>query len=273
VGEGGRRRLVVNADDLGLHPRIDEGILEARRRGILTSASLLANGRTAPEAILLAQEADLRLGVHLCLVTGLDPVLPLSRVRSLAPHGRFREGWAALVKAWMAGRVRLDEARDELRAQLRRARELGADVDHLDAHQHVHVLPGLARVVKEIALEERLPLRWPVERPRPVSLKAKVLAALGKVAGRPERSLELLGLSRSGALDERALLEVLDGMPEGDFELMCHPGREPEKVPEDPAWRYGWELEVNALTSEAVRRKVEERGIELTTYAELFPRA
>jgi hypothetical protein len=45
---------------------------------------------------------------------------------------------------------------------------------------------------------------------------------------------------------------------------------EPEGVPEDPAWKYGWERELAALVSGAVRRKVEEREIELTTYGALF---
>jgi len=265
-----RRRLVVNADDLGLHPRIDQGILEARRRGILTSASVLVTGRSAAAAVREAQAAGVRIGVHLCLVTALPPVLPVERVRSLAPGGVFRESWSALVKAWAVGRVRRSEVREELRAQIARARELGAEVDHLDAHQHVHALPGLAGVVREIADEARLPLRWPVERPRFSSVKAALLGVLATAARRPARALELVGLSRSGALDERALLEVLDGLPEGDFELICHPGREPETVPEDPAWRYGWERELGALVSEAVRRKIDEREIELTTYGAIF---
>jgi len=265
-----RRRLVVNADDLGLHPRIDEGILEARRRGILTSASLLATGRTAAEAVRAAQAAGLRIGVHLCLVTALPPALPAAEVPSLAPGGVFRGSWGALVKAWALGRVRPGEVKAELSAQLRRARALGAEVDHLDAHQHVHALPGLAGVVRRLADEERLPLRWPLERPRPASLKGALLAALAKVAPRPARALEVVGLSRSGTLDERALLEVLDALPEGDFELLCHPGLDPGAVPEDPGWRYGWERELEALVSAPVRRRVEEREIELTTYGRLF---
>jgi predicted glycoside hydrolase/deacetylase ChbG (UPF0249 family) len=264
------RRLVVNADDLGLHPRIDEGIVEARRRGILTSASVLATGRTAREAVRAAQAAGLRVGVHLCLVTALRPALPASEVPSLAPGGVFRPSWSALVKDWALGRVRMSEAREELREQVRRARELGAEVDHLDAHQHVHALPGLAGLVRELADEERLPVRWPVERPRPASVKGALLSALALAARRPARVLELVGLSASGALDERALLGVLDALPEGDFELLCHPGFEPGVVVEDPAWRYGWELELAALVSDAVRRRVEERGIELTTYGALF---
>jgi predicted glycoside hydrolase/deacetylase ChbG (UPF0249 family) len=272
-----RRRLVVNADDLGLHPRIDEGILEARARGILTSASLLVTGRSAAEAARAAKAAGLGVGVHLCLVGGLEPALPAAQVPSLAPapDGRFRGSWQALVKAWALGQVRESEARAELQAQVRRARELGAEVDHLDAHQHVHALPGLAGVVRELADEERLPLRWPLERPRPHGLKAALLAGLLLAARRPVRSLELVGLSRSGALDEPALLEVLDALPPGELELelICHPGRDPGVVPEDPAWRYGWEKELAALTSEAVRRKVEALGLELTTYGRLFTAA
>src|SRR5437868_11255604 len=196
-----RRRLVVNADDLGLHPRLDEGILEARRKGILTSASLLVTGRTAQAAVRAAQAEGVRLGVHLCLVTALPPALPAAQVPSLAPGGVFRGSWSALARAWALGRVRMGEARAELSAQIARARELGARVDHLDAHQHVHALPGLAGVVREIADEARLPVRWPGELPRSGNVKAALLGALARVGRWPARALELAAWWRSGELD------------------------------------------------------------------------
>ncbi len=66
-------RLVINADDLGLDPAIDRGILLAHRKGIVTSASLLATGRSAADAVRAARSDGLALGVHLCLTTCLPP--------------------------------------------------------------------------------------------------------------------------------------------------------------------------------------------------------
>jgi predicted glycoside hydrolase/deacetylase ChbG (UPF0249 family) len=58
------KRVVVNADDLGLDARIDEGIFRAHAEGIVTSATLLVTGQTAHQAAARAKAAGLALGVH-----------------------------------------------------------------------------------------------------------------------------------------------------------------------------------------------------------------
>ena len=63
------RRLIVNADDLGLHPGINDGILRAHREGVVTSASLSSNGAAFDHAVAALRTApDLDVGVHLTLV-------------------------------------------------------------------------------------------------------------------------------------------------------------------------------------------------------------
>jgi hypothetical protein len=64
----------------------------------------------------------------------------------------------------------------------------------------------------------------------------------------------------AGRLDEAALLALLDTLPEGDFEVGCHPGEGRPHVPEDPAWSYGWQAELEALTSPRVKARLRERG-------------
>ncbi|NNB91407.1 carbohydrate deacetylase, partial [Corallococcus exiguus] len=183
------------------------------------------------------------------------------------------------AKAWVTGRVRREELERELSAQLFRARELGAKVDHLDGHQHLHLLPGVRSVVEGIAAREGLPLRWPDALPRASWLRAPgpavkttVLAVLARTAPRARpgvRRVSAGGVFEAGRLDESALLSVLDSLPAGDFELGCHPGEGAPHVPEDPAWTYGWEAELAALTSPRVKAKLVERGITLANYGEL----
>ncbi|TNV53088.1 carbohydrate deacetylase, partial [Corallococcus exiguus] len=183
------------------------------------------------------------------------------------------------AKAWVTGRVRREELERELSAQLSRARELGAQVDHLDGHQHLHLLPGVRSVVEGIAAREGLPLRWPDALPRASwlrapgpALKTTVLAVLARTAPRARpgvRRVSAGGVFEAGRLDESALLSVLDSLPAGDFELGCHPGEGAPHVPEDPAWTYGWEAELAALTSPRVKAKLVERGITLANYGEL----
>lgn len=274
-------RLVVNADDLGLHPELDEGILRAHREGIVTSATVLVTGPGAQGAIAAANAQGLALGVHLALCTRLPPAAAPERVRTVAPGGRLRAAWPAFVKAWALRQVDPEELEAELRAQVARARALGARVDHLDAHQHLHVLPGVRARVAAIARDERLPLRWPSETPRTAwlrrpgpAVKSALLSGLAAVA-RPAgvATVRGIGLHEAGALDEAALLGLIDGLGDGDWELGCHPGARPVVVPEDPRWTYGWDRELAALTSGRVRTRLAERAIGLTTYGALFASA
>ncbi len=271
-------RLVVNADDLGLHPRIDQGILGAHRDGIVTSATVLATGSSAREAIAAAKSQGLALGVHLCLTTRLPPAAPVDEVRSLAPDGHFRSRWSEVVAAWISRRLRLEQVERELRAQIARARELGAEPDHLDGHQHLHLLPGISRIVVAIAREERLPVRWPTGWPSSdwiahpgAALKTGLIAALSFSSRRNGATgLRGLGTFEAGMLNEDRLLAILGGLREGDYEIGCHPGEDVGAVAEDLDWRYGWDLELQALRSHRVRDLIAGRQIVLTTYGSIF---
>jgi predicted glycoside hydrolase/deacetylase ChbG (UPF0249 family) len=273
----GAIRLVVNADDLGLHPSIDRGVLRAHREGIVTSSTALVTGSSAPKAIADAKAQGLPLGVHLCLTTNLRPAADPSSVPSVAPNGRFRPRWPHVLAAWAAGRIRLREVELEFRAQIALARKLGAHPDHLDGHQHLHVLPGIARVVRSIARDERLPVRWPIARPsmawlvQPGSaVKTAGLDLLSRFARRGTPGLPGWGTFEAGALTEERLLAIISALPPGDHEIGCHPGEIADDVPEQPGWRYGWEDEVKAVCSARVRALVEERQIKLVSYADVL---
>ncbi len=275
----GLTRLIVNADDLGLHPALDAGILRAHREGIVTSATVLVMGPSAAEAVARAREQGLALGVHLALSTALAPAAPPAEVPTVAPGGRLRASWAEFARGWLTGRVRRSEVERELGAQLTRARALGAEVDHLDAHQHLHLLPGIRPLVEALARREGLAVRWPDRLPRPAWLRAPgpavktlLLSLLARTAPRPGsgvRRVSAGGVFEAGRLDEATLLAMLDTLPEGDFEVGCHPGEGRPHVPEDPAWTYGWQAELEALTSPRVKARLRERGITLATYASL----
>lgn len=217
------------------------------------------------------------MGVHLCLCTHLPPAADPREVRWLAPGARLRSNWVELAAAWAARLVPAGEVELELRAQVARAHALGIEPDHLDCHQHLHFLPGLAPIVERIASEEGLPLRWPQERPRlgwlarpTAAAKSALLTGLGLAAAKNGAvRVRGLGIFEAGSLDEVRLLCLLGSLAEGDYELGCHPGRRVGFVPEDPTWRYGWDDERKALCSRAARAEVERRGIRLCTYCEL----
>src|SRR5918911_4514999 len=75
--------LVVNADDFGLSPGINAGIIEGFEKGILTSASIMVNAPAFEEAVELAQAHEgLGIGVHLNVLRG-KALLPPTEISSV----------------------------------------------------------------------------------------------------------------------------------------------------------------------------------------------
>ncbi len=285
-GENGApfARLLVNADDFGVSERVDEGIAQAHSRGIVTATSLMAVGRSFEHAVGLWRELPtLDVGVHLTLV-GERPLLTSSSL--VTADGRFPADAAALLRRCLAGAIRLVEVEAEWAAQIERVLSTGIRPSHLDSHQHVHVLPGLAGIAQRLARRYGIPrLRLPLEHPpaawpaRAAELKRLAgLAALWFTWGTARLTgaaspvgprLNFLGFMTGGRLDEQALLRLVVGMRAGrDYELMCHPGLAPTE-PDLLGWHYSHEEELRALTSPRVQDELAARGIRLTRFSEL----
>ncbi|OFV95000.1 MAG: hypothetical protein A3F68_11880 [Acidobacteria bacterium RIFCSPLOWO2_12_FULL_54_10] len=63
------KQLIVNADDFGYTRGVNQAIVEAWQRGVVTSTSLMANGAAFDDAVSLArQETGLDVGCHLNFV-------------------------------------------------------------------------------------------------------------------------------------------------------------------------------------------------------------
>jgi predicted glycoside hydrolase/deacetylase ChbG (UPF0249 family) len=163
--------VVVTADDLGLTAGVTRGILEAHRRGVVRSTSLLVTFPGAEEAATLARaEPDLEIGLHLDLVGG-QPVSDPASIPSLCDRaGRFHP-LAAFTYRLFTGRVHSTDIAAELRAQVARARAWGVPAVAWDSHRHVHLMPPVALVVGRIARD--LGVRW-VRRARAPRLRPHV---------------------------------------------------------------------------------------------------
>ena len=117
------KKLIVNADDFGLHPLINAGIIKGYKEGFITSTSLMPSAPCWQEAVKLAQEnPQLGIGVHLTLVGGVAPVLPAEKVSSLLDEqGLFLPDYVAFAKRFYSGSVKRSELEAELGAQIERA--------------------------------------------------------------------------------------------------------------------------------------------------------
>src|SRR5450432_1252385 len=174
------RRLIINADDFGLTAGVNRGIVEAHEQGVVTSATLMANGPAFEEAIGLAQ-ARPRLGVgcHVVLVDGA-PLLNKTEVASLLDGGgngsggpRFREGIGRFGALALMRRVAADEIEAEATAQIRKLQSAGISVTHLDSHKHTHLFPHVLRPLLRAAAKSGVrAIRNPFERIQGAQLAA-----------------------------------------------------------------------------------------------------
>lgn len=225
------RRLIVNADDLGLSHGVNAGIAKAHDDGIVTSASLMVRQPAAEAAATWARDRpDLSLGLHLDLC-------------EWRPCGR---SWGPAYERCPLDDV--DCVATETDAQLGLFGELvGRPPTHVDSHQHVHRRPAVCAVVAERAARLGVPLR-----------ECSDVGYVGGFYGQDAR-----GRAWPDLLTAEALLGILDGLGPGWSELGCHPG-----FAEDTGSTYRDERrrEVDVLCDTAVRTWLDGAGIELATF-------
>jgi hypothetical protein len=103
-----------------------------------------------------------------------------------------------------------------------------------------------------------------------------VLTALCRKAGlRAQRSglrtaQHFFGLNESGALDEAALVRVLESVSPGVNEVMSHPGIGDEALHNKYRWGYAWDNEMAALQSPVICKMIEQRGIRLAHFGDAW---
>jgi chitin disaccharide deacetylase len=279
-------RLVVNADDFGISARINAGIVLAHRAGVVTATSLMAVGRAFEQAVQHCRAVPaLDVGVHLTLVA--ERPLLTCRSSLAGDNGHFPASAGAFLRRWLKGSIRRADVQAEWSAQIERVLDHGIRVTHLDSHQHVHILPGLAELSLNLAARYHIPfVRVPVEDLRPDRwpslhamnrmLGATVLRASWALARRAGpgvanyRPLRFLGFQDGGRLDDLRLRRLLRSLRPGRaYELMCHPGLTPDE-PDVKRWHYGHEKELQALTRPSIRSEIAARGIQLCNFKDLM---
>ena len=286
------RNLIVNADDLGWTEGVNRGIAEAHAHGIVTSASLLANGDAFASAVALALTTPaLGVGVHLNLSDG-SPVADPEVVATLVNHrAEFDAGPESLLLRLARRNLALEEVEREWDAQIKKVCDTGIRPTHLDGHKHVHMLPGLF----EIAV--RLARRYGITAIRISHEESSLRAALATGAARASvvmkqgvqaRGLKLLardareqaqraglatadyfcGIAQTGELTKTGVLRLLQILPEGTTELMSHPGYADEQLQKSATrLQHSRQTEIQILTDTQIRNLVASQGIRLIDYA------
>jgi predicted glycoside hydrolase/deacetylase ChbG (UPF0249 family) len=287
------KNLIVNADDLGWTEGINRGIVDAHRRGLVTSTSLLANGRAFESGLAVNRNhPELGVGVHLNLSDGA-PTAPAGSVPGLLnKDGNLEGGPESLLLRIAAWNLPLDEVEREWDAQIAKIKSAGITPTHLDGHKHVHMLPGLFQLALRLARKHGIgAIRISHEESRLRSmlssggeLKTSVLLKQGiqarglKLLARDAREMAeragisspdyFCGIAQTGVLTREGVERLLETLPDGTTELMCHPGYVDDDLRQTRTRLQGSrQTELEILTDTSVRKIVATRGIRLINYA------
>jgi hopanoid biosynthesis associated protein HpnK len=287
LSQSARRRIILTADDFGLHQAVNEAVERGYREGVLTTASLMMGEVATEDAINRARRLPgLRVGLHVAL-SDATPVLPADEIPDLVDaRGRFVSNMVrAGARFFFLPHVRRQLAA-EIRAQFQAFANTGLSLDHANAHKHFHLHPTVLGLMLAIGWEfglraVRLPrepllaglrisrrgagarLGWAVFlAPWMALMKARL-----KRAGVAHNDA-LFGLSASGHMEETALLAILGGLPSGVSEVYFHPATQ-DAVSENMA-DYAQQAELAALTSASVSAALAHEDIESVAFTDLL---
>jgi chitin disaccharide deacetylase len=240
------KRLIINADDFGLAPGVNRAIVELQRAGALSSTTLMATAPYFSPAVYLAfAQPALSVGCHIVLVDG-SPLLRPDEVPSLLDPRRpaavsLRPTVGSFLRDLMRGRIREQEIQAEAIAQIRRIQLSGVTVSHIDSHKHIHAFPRalapLLRAAKHCGVDcvrnpfepwwslraTRVASAWRRAQLHAMRSQRRAWARLIKEYGMLTADGSI-GVLATGTLDEQALRSMLQAMPGGTWELVCHPG-------------------------------------------------
>jgi len=288
------RKLIINADDFGLTGGVNSAISECAERGVLRSATIMANGPAFEDAVGIGKRtANLGIGIHFVL-TGLRPLSQPDAIPQLTGrNGSLPSGPWELLRVLLTRKGVREEIKKELSAQTEKVFDSGITPTHFDTHKHVHTIPVVLDVLLEIA--RRYSIKW-IRNPfdsigawrfifdiedarRGEFLKqyGSVLCSrsvrllfLSRISGAGVRTPRFFhGVSLTGIMNEKVLVRMAENLRPGINELMTHPGRlDADLENQKTRLLRSREVEKDLLLSETVKRSLNDNGIVLSHFGE-----
>ncbi|WP_320171478.1 ChbG/HpnK family deacetylase [Maridesulfovibrio sp.] len=151
--------IVINVDDLGLHPAVRRAVDSLAEAGVVTSSTMLANGPDLSESVLLQdRHAGLGLGAHLNLLRG-KPISNPDHIPSLVDDdGLLFGNYTSLLLRYTTGRIKISEVETEWAAQIEYLLDHKVRLTHFDSEKHIHAWPGLYGLAAKLA--RRYGIKW-----------------------------------------------------------------------------------------------------------------
>lgn len=284
------KRIIVTADDLGISPHINRGIVEAFKDGILTSTALLMNVPYTGEGVLIAREnPDLEVGIHLSIVEGYSL---RGKYSSITDEKDYFSGkpclirdWKNFIKKYLTGKIIFPELEEELELQFQQFLSNFDHIPFVNGTQHMHILPKVWKIIFKLCKKYdvkalRLPaLQWP----NALWLNTKSLflvpfQVFGAMARNDLKKSgikttdDVLGMQFSGKISDRVFIKLLKHVKPGITEIVMHPGYESPELRQNLPWAYAtfdWDIERKTLTSAQVKQFIQNNNIKTAKFSNI----
>lgn len=220
-----KRKLIINADDIGMHPAVDQAAIGLAETGVVTSVSMMALGNPTGDAIRVFRGYGVDIGLHLDLTSEMAN-------RRYGTNATI----TSLVFQAYCRRLHASRIRDMVRGQIAQfAEQIGTLPAFIDGHEHVHQLPvvrdALMEVLGEMSddyrpyLRSTMPRSWRGTKAAIIgSLGAKSLARSAESAGHLQNSDFFGGYDFKRSVHIASLWNGwLHTLPDAGALLMCHP--------------------------------------------------
>jgi len=239
------KHLIINADDFGLAPGINQAVIDLHQAGVVTSTSLMVNMPGFNDAVKRVRHAPtLGVGLHFNLSEGV-PIAPANWIPSLVNHkGEFSNnlGWDE------------SDVMTELKAQMHRLQSAGINPTHIDSHGFIQKRMAVCRPMLILARTMNLPMRRTGWEPD---------ARINSLPGVVDKFYSNVYFEADGKL---LLLNNLHSVPDGISELICHPGYVDEHLPKVSTWTEVREIERRVLADPEVLQTIRALKIRLINY-------
>ena len=141
------RKLIINADDLGISKEVNNQIEECIRQGVISSSTLMANAPAFEDGVRIAKQyPQISVGVHLNIIE----FAPLTNVEVFKKHGIVGQDGNFIEGAIFVAHIDEELAQavfEEWDAQISKVEEAGIKPSHCDSHQHTHTIVVLQGVL------------------------------------------------------------------------------------------------------------------------------
>lgn len=149
-------KLIINNDDFGFTYGFSQGIYESYIKGTTTSTSIRVNtyAYNTTKYLLNNKLRNIGKGIHVDLTHG-----PFITQQIMKSSGRYGFSFLEyLFKFALPSKKLIRLVKNEVEAQVAKAENDGIEIDHINGHDHIHMIPSIFKIFCEVAQKHNI--KW-----------------------------------------------------------------------------------------------------------------